>query len=199
MYASNQDRPLFCLFCFSLSRAYRTWYQSAVRRRQIFFLGLPCDAAALQRRHLTLRRHRHPAVVLPRACPSSHRACVLRWYRASSYRACARPSHLAWSTHLTLHRRVLPLRLPSHLTLHRRVPPIVLPMPFRCSRAAVASPGGFLFPARLSRSAVASRVAPKVPLLPLLSSPVPLLSCRGCLARRFFFLPGYRDLPWWYR
>ena len=117
-----------------------------------FFLGLPCDAAALQRRHLTLRRRRHPAVVLPRACPSS-------------YCACARPSRLDLSTHLTLHRRVLPLRLPSHLTPHRRVPPIVLPLPFRCPSAAALAwrfscqAIAFCHYRVLSRSAVTSRVA----------------------------------------
>ena len=50
---------------------------------------------------------------------------------------CARPSRLALSTHLTPHRRVLPLRLPSHLTPHRRVPPSRLLSCCRCPSAAI--------------------------------------------------------------
>ena len=62
----------------------------------------------------------------------------------SSYRAPARRP--------TASRLYLATARASYLTLHRRVLPIVLPLPFRCYRAAVASPGGF--PARPSRSTI---------------------------------------------
>ena len=53
----------------------------------------------------------------------------------ASYRA--RPSRLALSTHLTPHRRVLPLPLPSHLMPHRPVPSSRLLSCRRCPSAAI--------------------------------------------------------------
>ena len=73
--------------------------------------------------------------------PSSYRAPARRPTASRLYLATARASYSA---------RPSRLALSTHLTLHRRDLPIVLPLPFRCYRAAVASPGGF--PARPSRS-----------------------------------------------
>ena len=76
--------PLFCLSFFFLSPVPIAHGIRAPlgEEKNFFFLGLPCDAAALQRCHLTLRRRRHPAVVLPRACPSSYRESTLPCHRA---------------------------------------------------------------------------------------------------------------------